>query len=627
MYRLGKKYFLKLDIHTLHKQFNVSCLPEERIFDNWSNTTRHSPIFSLIDKDPPVEFSGKWFFIFLYNCRVNELLKLNLAGNTYVFSTYSLANVFCVTKSVSEISKILNWVGKNGIKYEKWNVKDSLITKTSSSKFVESEFRFGKLVIHDKVIKSLYFEYLSNLLSIIKNVQFYLPEYESHFINLHKEVQKLIDDSVTPTEEKIEFLVSLNAGLSRFYGQAFSICSSILYNYCPVQNHSLLGIGIASVALLKLCNFYETVIGKEYLPDRINGFKNLQDTKNLILFRGDDLPSIESFCENEFINKTDLPEAENSVPVVPFYSARDGYKSGNRINISVPLITLISCNTLSWNLLTLTHELSHLQTRGCLSYIWPANELVFEDFYSLIKHPRLEIKNVHDYAKYLIGISTAYIHGTNYDNFDVSNISGKEISPIFSTKILIDIDETITHIFDFLYFYDGNAKNYLSSIWASWITIPYIEDRIEDYIVRTGTAILSNMLHENNWMESVFNQLDVVFNNLEKEYNHAYLKLALEMLKDNSFKERISNKITARLPLIVFTRALLYSTRISGKINKEVGVYSDHRGKEGYKLKMREFEVRDDRITNPISFLNEYSKENISSERNSVWIIYNLAFM
>ncbi len=628
MYKIGPKFFLKLEFQNQLKQFKLTCNSETKVFDNWEHATRYSPIYNLTSIEPPSVFIGKWFVIFLYRCRINELALLKLNGSVHVFASNGLANVVCFTQKSKHISGLINWAVRKGLKYEKWNLTDSIITRSSHSKYDNFKFDFKRLSPSNKVIKSLYFEYLSNFLSIYQNIFHFVPEYGAHFLQLNSKVHSFIESKISPDEEKIEFLISLNAGLSRLYGQTFSVCTNILYNYCPVQNHSLLGIGSSNLALLNFSRFYEKVIGEEFIPDKILELRKIDVDRELVYFKDDQL-ELSEFYQNEFINLVDFNGSPKAVPVVPFFSARDGFKSGNRINISVPLIAIFSCNTLSWNLLTLTHELSHLQVRGCLSHIWPDpnDEVEINYVKELLKDPKTNVRNYLDYAKELIGTAVIWINETNNGVFDFSRLKGKKLSPKFTTRLLIDIDETITHIFDFLYFYDGDINKYLRSIWASWITIPYIEDRIEDYIVRTGTAILSDNLHEKDWAKFVEVQLLKWFRILRKDSNHSYYKIALDHFRNKQFKKRIINKITARIPLIVFTRTFLYSTKISGKVNKELKVYSDHSNKEGYRLIVREFDMRDGPITNPFSFLNEFSKDQYSSEKNSLWILSHLSFI
>lgn len=628
MFSLNEEVYLKVELNQEIGKPQICLKNREEVFDSWTPQTRISPVFLVnSNKSFSTLFEKKCFQLFLYNCRPSDYLKQFGDCGFPVFITYGLANLTCISESKEDIEKIINWANSSGFRYEEWIIEGSYLIKTKVSYRKFDQHKVALLKIENQIIKVLYEEYLSNFLSLITEIEYYIPKYLSQFNSLNDIMQSYLVKENEPTENKIEFLISVNAGISRVLGQIFSGSSGILNNPCPIGNHSLLGIGIANISLINLCEFYDFVIGKEYFPDRVVNLAKIgiDDPEQMYYFDNDKIKIHEAY-KQEFINRLGIPNIDKNVPVLPFFSGRDGFKSGNRISISVPLIVLSSCNCLSWNLLTLTHELSHLQIRGVLSFLIP-EETDASSIRNIFNSPKSEIKNLFEYGRYLLCLATTTISKTKSPDFKITDIKGQKLSPNFSGKILVDVDETLTHIFDFLYFFDGDIKKYLSSIWSSWVTIPYIEDRIEDYLVRTGTAILSNNLHESDQKLYIFTELKTFFEIINKSMPHKYFTQALSMINSENVKSRIFYKITARLPLIVLARTQLYSTKVSGRINKELNIYSKHSGTDGYKLKVGTFEINDDRITNPFAFLKEFSIEEISSEKNSLWILYNLCFM
>jgi hypothetical protein len=629
MFILNDELYLKVELSPEIGRTHISLSSRESTFDSWNPQTRISPVFIVNSSEPYKNTLEKnQFLLFLYNCRPADFIKEFGYNKVAVFLTYGLANLLCITENLESIDEIISWSNSKEQRFELWEIKDSLLINVRISERRNKIESIKPLMIEDPIIKVMYEEYLSTFLSLITEVDNYIPKYRNQFDLINEEINNILLNEKVIFEDKIEFLVSVNAGLSRLLVQTFSGSSGVLHNYCPIGNHSLLGIGIANIALINLCEFFDTVIGKEYFPDRVSKMDRIGiDDPNLLHYFDNDRIKIQDAYKQEYINRVGIPKVDKSVPVLPFFSGRDGFKSGNRLNISVPLIVLSSCNCLNWNLLTLTHELSHLQIRGVLSYLKPEDTLQINRLNQIFTSPRDQIKNLFEYGTYLLSLSTIFIDQTRSADFSITEVIGKELSPNFSMKIITDIDETLTHIFDFLYFFDADVKKYLSSIWSSWITIPYIEERIEDYVVRTGTAILSNNLHEANREAYFHTELTSSFDALNTILPHKYFEKAMSLLNEGNSRDRIYNKIIARLPLILLARTLLYSTKVSGKINKELNIYSRHRETDGYKLKMGVFEIDDDKITNPISFLKEYSNEEQSSEKNSLWILYNLSFM
>jgi len=57
-----------------------------------------------------------------------------------------------------------------------------------------------------------------------------------------------------------------------------------------------------------------------------------------------------------------------------------------------------------------------------------------------------------------------------------------------------DIDETMVHVFDFVYFYGKDVDHNVHGIWASWGVIPNVGTRVLEYVVRTISAVLISHL-------------------------------------------------------------------------------------------------------------------------------------
>ena len=77
--------------------------------------------------------------------------------------------------------------------------------------------------------------------------------------------------------------------------------------------------------------------------------------------------------------------------------------------------------------------------------------------------------------------------------FPLCTLEGNELDEDHVGQRLRDewaeCNELLTHIFDFLYFYRGDAEAYVRCVWASWAVIPNIQHRLTDYITRCLCAL------------------------------------------------------------------------------------------------------------------------------------------
>ncbi len=633
-FKLSEGGILKLSSNNNHSKKHISFVPRNKLFTNWTNDTLTSPLYQLSCSNHtfPNYFKQKWFITFFYLLNPKNLFSLPNLNLFKIYLSYGLSNVVVIYQEESFVNELKLWANKKGIIFETWRVLDGKIIQSERSSIKNHNIEIKSLIKipKNKIVRVVYEEYFATQKSLITSINIYMKEFLNDFLNLHETVIEYIEQDEHESEEVTEFLIGINAGLSRLLSQTFSTAVSINNSYCAIRNHSLLGIGLANIGLMKTCKFIDEIIGKKFIADLFESLGNYTNinVEDLYHSGSSSAKSLADVSKKEFLNKGKLKEKLISIPALSFFSARDGFKSGNRISVSAPLLSINGCNTYHWNLITITHELSHLQIRTVLPYLKPNSHKEEEKMRKIISNPDTTIKTLLDYAKYLFVESIFCIQQVDkYEiDFDEITLINSDTDLNFSDEIMTNVDEILTHIFDFLYFYDGNIRNYMYSIWSSWIAIPYIEDRIEDYIIRSATTMLSSNLSNLDYNSFLNDQLKKIFSDLYSNLNHRYLKLAIDKIENDEDWKRIYNNIIARLDLILLCRSFLYSTSLGGIVNKEINVYPGRGTKGGYDLKVNTFSIGDINISNPIHFFKYFCKDKKISSTKSLWIWNQLSF-
>ena len=386
-------------------------------------------------------------------------------------------------------------------------------------------------------------------------------------------------------------------------------------------SHSLLGLGTASLALRRIRAFIEKVFSTADFFERIKLLKNVKAESRRLY----QISSRDSFWETDFLyayepqKKLESKEVQiNEVlPLMTCFSGRDGFRS-TQISLSAPLAVISGCNTTSWTLLTLTHEMSHTIIDGVLGLLLP-NPDNDEELIDAIKLlDALEKENMFDRLRdllcyaYWVVRTDGKLHEDKLDPIKLANII---------REVGIEINEILTHIFDFLYFYMKDGYHYVSSIWSSWGVIPNIRHRIPDYIIRSLCALHATNLQRNDSYNITIDQLiEYLSKTLETYPDSPYIKDALDDLRSN--RENYNKALKNRGLLVKFVRYFLYSSSIESMITREPDVTGGEHG--GYPLKVLEFS--DTMVRNPLRFIKEFSQDKMPDKQRSIWLLQQLAF-
>lgn len=499
-------------------------------------------------------------------------------------------------------------------------------------------------------------EYIAQTASALARARLFFPEVVLGFVERVTRVEKTLatfsQQPLTTAEiyRTLGLLIQLNSGLSRFTSQAFSGTTPLLLTECHFWTHSLLGTGVANRALHTLSNFLEMRLGRAKIPQRLEALGHQQIYTLLgidparINQEGIGAESDESPWWNVDLLTVPIDAAEEAEPVVPtitYFSARDGFKS-TVVTLSAPLASITQCATRKWSLVTATHELSHNLTRGILSLVYPrlrpfepTRELDLTDSYTL------------DYAFRLINyaVDQKQLPNTLLDHYRLLFIdlvlameaaaSGGAIPLVTDQRELRDIlehwhheiEELITHIVDFLYFYDGDEEEYISSIWLSWSVIPNIHSRVREYVVRSLCTLLSGYPSLSlGLMDTVRQRLKGRLEKLVRKYaGTLYVAEAVELLDaSNEEWSEIADEVVARFPLIRFSARVVVSPTLREQladIPGTVGKPSVHAGFDHHPLVLRGRPV-----SNPLAFVKAFARASEPSLETALWLLMMLAF-
>jgi hypothetical protein len=400
--------------------------------------------------------------------------------------------------------EVVEWAKYHDTSFEHWIVESNIIDSIDQSEQRGTSAAWRRLVAATsrlpirRSLAPLLNEYSALISSGIARAEQVVPTMVGDLLAVDPLVRSVVapDPNLTAEEHSHEIydvLVTLNAALSRLTSQTFSGASPITETECHFWTHSLLGTGIANIGLWKLCARLQFVLGRERIPQRLSELAKCDENK--ILETLDDNDPVWNIDRLGNVKLTPADAAEVMAPLVPYFSGRDGFKTTLH-TISAPLVAIEACNSKQWTLETLTHELSHIVIRGALGEIYPTTMEEIESAYVILRtQPTNLLESIQRYLLMTICFMEQ----------ERENLSKVFDTPDHLQKMLVDwhaeVEEILTHVFDFQYFYGANPRHYVEGIWTSWSVIPNIGMRVPEYVVRTLSAVLSNHLDYANDME------------------------------------------------------------------------------------------------------------------------------
>jgi hypothetical protein len=421
-------------------------------------------------------------------------------------------------------------------------------------------------------------------------------------------------------------LTNVTSGYSRFLAQALVGISPIGSLECNFGPHSLLGVGLSSQALRNTVDFISQTLGGYKLVERFSELSSIPFTGKLPQnLTSDQILDADILGQ---IDEKELGKYGESVPTICYFSARDIFKH-DLYTISVPIDTLYAANTLKWSLHTITHEMSHRFVEPILALLFPttADDLLAEDG-KLLQRPAYKPKTWEEAAKQFY-FQAMHAYAENSEGQKVvdayENNDEKELFEILQHHE-DEVQEFIVHTLDFLYFYSLDAPKYIESIWRSWLALPGVEKKIDDYIIRTVVALSVDNLHLTDNIEASRQQLERTFTDKIFDENVPIHKAILRKIsldkeispekfwQENLYPRAYAGNFSAR-----FCRIFLYSEDAAKRVAIPDKFEASGSKAKGYKLE-------DKSILNPLTFLSDYADSSETDHATSAWVFYNLAF-
>jgi hypothetical protein len=546
-----------------------------------------------------------------------------------------------VSQNPSETAVAIDWA-KNNSRYEHWEIAAGVVKEPHfSPEQVHIRNGIGSLTKLSKLrmpspLRQPVSEYCSLMASALSRSRSALPQLLQDLKVVHEETASdLFDISAGGDEivlaDEVGDLTNTNAGLARIVSQALSAVSPLIEHECDLRLHSLLGIGIADLALARIRIFAEKTLGSANIPDRVAHLERKPIDMDLTRLRCDS-----DFWFSDHLGKNGtvvghsvahLPTATDvPFPLLTYFSQTDHFKS-TLTTLSAPVTAIAACNTVRWSLLTLTHEICHAIVRGVLTTLLPDPDKTEElqDAIALLNKTRKPAHLLDEIRRYLIAsvIAMDHVHSLS------EGVSGEFPVDADYLRETLDrchheVEEIMVHVMDFMYFYDGEADKYIPWIWLSWGVIPNIGNRVPEYVLRTLCALNAMNLRRGGLTETTSrDQLIHILSGLKDSTKDLYVEAALKHLREH-WDERIKNALICRKGIVKIVRAFLFSDSIADSLRQERKAFGPGSKREGYPMNPRELSSL--MIDNPLKFIKVYTDSGEPSEAVSAWMLSTIAF-
>ena len=633
----AKKFFLVCSA-TSTSSLKLDFYDElSEIVPNWECSTRLSPIWLISDETvvdaPPSIRSSVVFVGLVYPLTFNEDLGITMSENTEMF--VSLGHFNCVVNTDDDelVINTRKYCKKHSIPFEVWSSgKDGVFASTNINNLTKTNVdvshtreKLCRLATINGKIQSQ--PEISEFITLMSSSIARANNHNHAILGSLMKVTEVVCESFiehlgnTCSEAESRYLTQINAALSRFCSQTFSGTSPVALTECHFWCHSLLGIGLANIALQNLVNFIDDALGQTVFIDRLHSTAEIYEGISDLTGKSANAEYWSTISEKITPNSED----ELTVPMISYFSGRDGYLSYHHF-ISAPLISVSQCASINWSLITLTHEICHIFMQEVVECLFPLDDSLTSKFsYDFNRAGVLLEANETDTLSFLdrlrqYVLTNLLVTNQEYDwsendiaasEVDLSNIKGHLRE---ATK---ESEEILVHILDYQLFYGGKADQYIQSIWNTWSVLPDIDYRIIDYIVRTACALLSNELagHSETTISDCLNK---VTSNL-KQINHdefGYIKQAITHLENDNDLNDIKIQVTHYVSVVKVAKYVLYDNSFNSKLYTNSfdnslfskGVLSTHKFKS------------------PLEFISENLMRGRNHETDSLWMLTNLAF-
>ncbi|SFQ70778.1 hypothetical protein SAMN05216567_12846 [Variovorax sp. OK605] len=579
---------------------------------NWGASTRSSPIFALNKSKFPDLRNLNCSF-----CFIGPLYPGRLPPGLPAFLTFGIYNLLLLATNHEEEVRLNTFLVSldKTVGWEGWKVSNGsimLVVPGPRQDTNDGPLDSGPILGLPEGLESVAQEYRTLVAATRAKGQASLAGVDEEIATFDFGFRKTLENPKWRGVAKAQWLVNVNAALSRFSSQTFAGTSPILGTECHYWTHSLLGIGMAAQALLSIRRQVQGTAATADFRGRLLALKNKPPNS----VRLERLAISDGFWQIHHLPDASARADGKRMPLIVCFSGRDGFKSTTH-TLSVPLEVITAANTVGWTLRTVTHELSHVFVDGLISSILPA----FDNSSELNRIMQLIAGNAepaNSYEQLQAYFCFALCLVVTEDDNDIE-LNGSDSLLSVIEDSYGEASEVLTHVFDFLYFYQRDPKTYISAIWGSWDVIPNINDRINEYITRTLCAILIEHLTIAQPFDSAIAQLLQELTSLRSHFpDGPYIGVAIDRLTKN--KEFFKKRLQHLSHLVRISFSYFYSPEVAAQLA---------RASRGTRSEPKLFQPGS-QIDNPLRFIYDHSGSstltNTPDGRRSAWIMAQLAF-
>ena len=648
MYVVDRKRFLALDfVDSSDNESTISYFKTEReVVRAWQAHTRISPVWPLVSdkskRKSHIDKLPKDCFLFFAGPVNPENLDVQFGPNfneafpnSTVWGSLGILNLIVSTTSDEENDLLREFFKDLKVVCEIWTLADGEILEVdvpqpinaSPTPEISLTKSTGKTQFSTVIGKEL--EMAATALTASRRGGVYFPW-------VHSEVDGIvvaygdIVESFSDSDGKIDLkheaelvyaLANINSGLSRFTSQALSGTAPIRISECHFWPHSFLGTGLCNLVMRNFIAFVENSLGKYNLVERFKGLSDFPSHKQPPL-----LNDFESL-ERDLLAASKPLRDDPTVTPISYFSGRDNFKN-DVFTVSAPLDTISGLNSKKWSILTVTHELSHRFVEPILAELMPKSaEEVRCGRSNKPKYSRFSDPTTYFDIAQRDFLQCALLYAGS-QGFDIDKAREDEDNLLWVVDLLkrynLQLEEIFVHAFDFLYFYGRSVERYVPDIWNSWGVLPQVEGKLDEYIVRTAAALLSNKASvKDNPVEIVRRDI-LKFLPSETDNPSAHIVEARRRITDeNYWTQKLVERCEAADMAGRFVLQYLHSEGAMSALGGDDVVRTTDKSFDysasDLKLDTRSFD-------NPISFLSAFATDRDPDETKSVWLFLMMAF-
>lgn len=596
------------DIASLHKKL---CQSRVRV----------SPCFRIVGSglnENAAILDGHHVLFFIGPLAMERISRSLLPG-ARMWLSYGAYNLLWLTNSDEKAQEMEEFLMKDRLRYECWNIDEQQIVDFHYGEWEVHQrepisSKLFEIFAHDEVMMPVVREYTALITAAICRLLYMDERTYRRMRDFHHQVEEY---AISLYEERgndafFYYLTSINACLTRYNEQMVAACSPIVENPATTNSHSLLGLGMASLGINNIGDSFIRYIADQHIIDKLVLMMEQPYIEDKTLPQSTIYDNV--FVKNH-LDSVILSNPDPSVPLLLYFSSRDGFRRQYH-TVSIPLVSVYNSTTRGWSLKTLTHEMSHTEVEWILKLI--LNNLNFENSH-------------HDQpTTYKEALQQLFLTG-------MMALSKDCIPSKHSIKQLIDMtydemNEIITHAFDFYYFYNDNLKEYIHDIWYTWEELPSITQNVENYIRRSLCIVELYLMDHKDILREKYQTDDSIgillnlLQELEKVYhpvfNHQYIGNAINLLNSyqvhNNLRQRIITEITNRKFLLKFSRGFLFSPIIRETLEQQRKSLSTYN--------FENLRLGDGSLYGPIVLLERVAKEVTPCHAKACLLYYHLAF-